>query len=325
MREDLVSVIVPVYNIEEYLPRCIDSILRQTYLNIEIILVDDGSTDTGGLICDNYAQNDTRINVIHKENGGLSDARNAGIINSHGEYLMFIDGDDYVEITLECCQKYNVLVSVCGMNRIKNGVTIPCVSKKQEVINSVEAISRMALHNGSEFSACAAIYSKSLWEKYRFPVGRIAEDASIMYKVIDDAGRICMINKTLYNYCVRDNSIITSKFSEKNFDYLIMAEEMLEYIDKVHPEIHEIAFLKKMKVWFDIVYRLDNDKDAKKKYYSKYKELRHQLTKNIKFWIFNAKIPKMERIKYTLMYFHLYKALYSIYFRAKGFLQKKKI
>lgn len=215
-----VSVIVPVYNVENYLCRCIDSIVTQTLKDIEIILIDDGSTDLSGKICDDYSLHDKRISVIHKTNEGLSSARNIGIETATAPYLMFIDSDDWVEE--EYCEKpyiaaknNNADLVLFSFREIRSDGTI--VQKetgmREGVISGAEAI-----HFNVSFAHAAwlGLYRKQLFDGIRYPVGKLYEEVATTHKLIHAAERIYLVNSALYNYRVGRLGSITSSIESRN-------------------------------------------------------------------------------------------------------------
>lgn len=246
--QELISVIVPVYNVEKYLSRCIESIINQTYTNIEIILVDDGSTDNSRIICDEYKKKDKRINVIHKKNGGLSDARNKGIEMSRGEYLCFIDSDDYIEESFveelyEMCIKNNVKISQCSFEIVKehNKNTKTEIEEKEETKYKNISCQEMIYNSYSKYPAhnvivCNKMFKKELFNDIKFTVGRLHEDEFTTYKLIYLAERIFVTNKKLYNYYQREGSITNSTFNLKKLDYLVALEERLNFFKEKKEE-----------------------------------------------------------------------------------------
>lgn len=245
-----VSIIVPVYKVEKYLRKCIDSILNQTYENLEIILVNDGSPDNCGEICDEYAEKYSKIIVIHKQNGGLSSARNAGLDVATGDYIGFVDSDDWIEPNMyqrlmENAIKYNAEISVAGLTNIKE------CENKYEVIKStyngtIEIICFDKYEEMKNFflgtwSAWDKIYKKEVHEDIRFPEGEINEDEAIALKLIDRCERIVHTNEALYNYLSRPNSITTSEFSEKKLDWYKNCKKNLQFINNNYPSISEYA------------------------------------------------------------------------------------
>jgi len=189
--DEKISVIVPVYNVEQYLERCIDSIINQTYKNLEIILVNDGSTDNSGQLCDELAKKDDRIRVIHKKNGGLSDARNVGVDEAKAELIGFIDSDDYIdedmyELLINNLKAANADLSMCGHYDVYNNVPeAQVVDKKTWELSPREAIKMVMEAKILSVTAVNKLYKKSLFSELRFEIGKIAEDAFIMIKLLD--------------------------------------------------------------------------------------------------------------------------------------------
>jgi len=229
MNNPLITVIVPIYNVEQFLPRCIESILCQTYNNIEIILSEDGSPDGCAVICDEYAKKDSRIIVIHKSNGGLSDARNAGIEIAKGEYLTFIDSDDfitpdYVETLYNLCKKYECKISVASWYIFPEGTdpVIPKINDKELHFMNIEALENMFYQENFDNSACVKLYHKSLFESgVRFPKGLLFEDLLTTFKYILLSDGVAYSNKQIYYYMFRSNSIEGAAFSEKKMNSAI--------------------------------------------------------------------------------------------------------
>ena len=229
MSQALISVIVPVYKVEEYLPRCIDSILAQTYKNLEIILVDDGSPDKCPDICDEYAKKDSRIKVIHKKNGGLSDARNAGIDICLGEKLCFIDSDDYVSPDFvndmyEQMKKTGSDLVLCGFVRVfQDGTLGETETLKDGIITEEEYWN--AMYGEAPVSYIVAwnkLYDRKLFENVRYSKGRINEDEIILHRIISQCRRISAIRKRNYFYLIRKDSIMgerTNRFLTKDSFY----------------------------------------------------------------------------------------------------------
>ncbi|MED3939488.1 glycosyltransferase family 2 protein [Priestia megaterium] len=241
-----ISIIVPVYNVEEYLEKCIDSILKQTFKDFELILVNDGSTDNCGEICDKYVGKDNRVRVIHKKNGGLSDARNSGIEAAKGHYIGFVDSDDWIEpnmyeILYTLCVENGADISTCSINIWDKENKRKCwgASNTTKIFDSRIAIKYMYDDKLSGFTAWNKLYNKNVFKNIRFPKGRIYEDAAIMYKIYDNSNQIIFIDNPLYNYIYRRSSITRSSFSEKRFDVVLNYEETYIYMQKNYPEMCE--------------------------------------------------------------------------------------
>lgn len=215
--EPTVSVIVPVYKVENYINKCVDSIIHQTYENLEIILVDDGSPDKCPEICDEYAKKDARIKVIHKVNGGLSDARNAGIDVASGAYLMFVDSDDWiepemVEVLYKALVDNNATMSICNHKRVyensdncAGGNNFPI---KDGVITGKELLSDLFFNEcGYWVISVCKLYIKALFDSVRFPFGKVNEDQFILHKIVLQCEKIACVSAPMYNYLQRCDSI----------------------------------------------------------------------------------------------------------------------
>lgn len=224
----LISIIVPVYKVEKYLEKCVKSILAQTYKNIEVILIDDGSPDYCPIICDNYEEKDDRVIAIHKRNGGLSDARNAGMAIAKGEFICFVDGDDYVsedfcELLLSAVLKSNADMAICNYLVVdENGNSIQDknihLPIKDECISSQKFIKEYCGKYGWYYViACNKIYKRKLFENVKYPVGKQHEDAFVIHHLVAQCNRIACVKKTLYFYVQRQGSIM-SQISVRNMD-----------------------------------------------------------------------------------------------------------
>ena len=235
--KELITVVVPIYNVEVYLKNCLESILSQTYANLEIILVDDGSTDNCGRMVDEYSKIDNRIIVVHKKNGGLSDARNIGIDCATGQYIMFVDSDDYisndcVEYLYESIKKNNAEIAV---GRLKTTAELDERSNSSEKYNLVldkhEGINELLYANKYSVAAPGKLYLTSLFKGIRFPVGKLHEDVFTTYKVFFKANCIFYGDKIIYYYYHRPGSIMLSKFTKRRLHII----EALEEIEKEIP------------------------------------------------------------------------------------------
>ena len=234
----LISVIVPIYNSEKYLKRCISSIVNQTYNNLEIILVDDGSTDKSASICDEYANKDLRVIVIHKENGGLSSARNAGLKAASGELIGFVDSDDYIEETMyeklkENMDKYGSDISVCQfyksfryMDDLVDGLD------KEEVYDGKDKFDN--LENDNYFMTVVAwnkLYKKKIFSRIKYPEGRLFEDSYIICSLLAKANKVSYLNEPLY-YCTIRNSGTYKTFNDKYYERIESCDKFIDYFKK---------------------------------------------------------------------------------------------
>jgi len=237
--DDLISVIVPIYNVGDYLRKCIDSIINQTYTNLEIILVDDGSTDNCGSICDEYKLKDNRIKVIHKPNGGLSSARNAGLDIATGSLIGFVDSDDYIEPTMyeelyNNMIKYGSDIAICNIYndiygkkniRIKNESYKEFFSKDKEKFNNIHSKCRCLM-----VVAWNKLYKRYIFDNIRYPNGRIYEDSFILCELLDRANKVSFIFNPLYNYIYRKDSIVNA-FSIDHFDRIGSFNKMINFLN----------------------------------------------------------------------------------------------
>ena len=243
---DLISIIVPVYNVEKYLKRCIDSIILQKYKNIEILLIDDGSTDDSGKICDEYATKDSRIRVFHKKNGGLSSARNYGIRESCGKYISFVDSDDYIDENMLfdmysiATNKKSKIVSCSFKFVYDNGKEItkqnPISEKKYNFSDSIKEMNKFDLF---DMSVCTKLFYKELFADIKFPEGKLSEDYFVMYKLLEKGNGLYFVSKPYYNYFQRTNSITKSK--RINHDFERAAYEQMIYIENKYPDLKNIV------------------------------------------------------------------------------------
>lgn len=235
---DLISIIVPVYNVEKYLTRCIDSILNQSYRNIEIILVDDGSPDNCGAICDKYAKKDARIKVIHKKNGGLSSARNAGIEISTGDYIGFIDSDDWIaedmyEHLLRLIKDTKSDVACCRWRDVYDEIAIKSDTDSTR-FNIYEEDEILYNFFKGEFKSatCPRLYKRSLLKKIRFYEGRVNEDYLFSYEIFSSCKRVVQSEAPKYMYYVNNISITRNGLREKDLDYIFVCNEVLNMVKR---------------------------------------------------------------------------------------------
>lgn len=265
----LISVIVPCYKVEQYLSKCIDSILRQTYCNLEIWLVDDGSPDRCGQICDEYAAIDNRIKVIHKTNGGLSDARNVAIDLATGEWITFVDSDDYVtedyvETLYSLVAKYHCMMAVADWQILPLGSNVAIENKKTVEIffSSRGALEDMFNQRHFDTSACAKLYHRDLFRDIRYPKGMLFEDLLTTFKLmLRCENGIAYSNRKIYYYMFRPSSIEGSSFSEKKMDSAI---EVFNVMKSYEIELADVSRALKSKLSafsFHLLLKMPNDYD----------------------------------------------------------------
>lgn len=248
VEEAQISVIVAVYNIEDYIERCIKSIIGQTYRNLEIILIDDGSTDCSGKICDSYQKKDERIKVIHKKNGGLSSVRNLGSILATGKYLAHIDGDDFIsetyfEYLAALILKSSADIAICDYARVKDSVPKKIEKKRETVLemDSKTALKELLYQKHFTTSSWAKLFTTEQIRGINFPQRSNAEDMATTYKILEAAQRVVYGGQVQYFYFQRDSSIIHSCTPKRERDYIDASVKMLEYISLKYPDLAKAA------------------------------------------------------------------------------------
>ena len=236
-----ISIIVPVYNVEKYLRKCVDSILNQTFKDFELILVDDGSIDTSGKICDEYNLKDNRIKVIHKENGGLSSARNAGLDIAQGEYIGFVDSDDWIELDMyeelyKICKENDTDVGIVGINY--GGASEKKKSKKIEIYSNKLILDDLVYNKGKEITwpAWNKLWLKKVIGESRFKEGRIYEDGLFLYSLSFKIKKVAKIDYEAYNYRMDNESITRSKISKKQVDFLYNTLDIYKFLPSPYKE-----------------------------------------------------------------------------------------
>lgn len=317
-REKLLSVIVPVYNVETYLSRCVDSILSQSCSGMEVILVDDGSWDGSGALCDRYAAADSRVRVIHKENGGLSSARNAGLDAAAGEYVTFVDSDDWIEpdsydAMIALLERYGAAL-VCGGRWDVNGKTgrkTPGLCpKKEERISGREMAGRIFLWDGCDSSACDKLYRRSLFASLRFPEGKVCEDVSVMYKIVLEAETVVLWNRPFYNYYHRPGSITTADISEKSFHFSQHTAQIYPYIRDNYPDIEPQARYLRVRSLSHILLLLDQaGKQTRQRFAGECRDARRELRNHTGFFLTSPYFDLRERVRNLLLVLGLYRCL----------------
>ena len=234
-----ISVIVPVYKVEKYIHRCVDSVLGQTYADFELILVDDGSPDNCGAICDEYAAKDSRVVVLHQQNGGLSAARNAGIdwafANSDSQWLTFIDSDDwihaeYLQRLLDAAVDHNVSVSICGYAQTDGQEPEITSDMVESVLWNTEEF--YVKHNVNATIACAKLYRKECFREIRYPLGKLHEDEFTTYRILFNFESVTVIAAPLYAYYTNPDGIIGSQASRFREDKYLSYEEQIAFFQE---------------------------------------------------------------------------------------------
>lgn len=297
MDNELISIIVPVYKVEKYLEKCVNSILKQTYTNLEIILVDDGSPDKCGQLCDELAKTDDRIKVFHKENGGLSDARNYGVERANGEYIGFVDSDDYIhecmyEELYKAIKKSGTSIAECGVTRVyKNTLRPHYEGEDYFLVLDREGYLKEYLENKRLYgSAWCKLIHRDLAKKIKFPTGKIYEDAFYTLELLKTVDKYTLISGNYYYYYIRENSITTRSFSSKDMDYIEIMNEIEDYTLANFPIFKEQLLVRLTFAYISIFNQLLEVDNYKRK--SEYKILKNKLKDNYFKVLSNKKAPK---------------------------------
>ncbi len=287
----LISVVVPIYNVEQYLKRCVDSIRCQTYSNLEIVLVNDGSTDNCGKICDDYQKKDNRIKVIHKKNGGLSDARNVGIKIVHGEYITCIDSDDFIssffiENLWTVVQKSKCEIATSWFVDYYEGDDIPEAKKVDiediRILSREEFYKKLLYQDGVEISAWGKLYKSDLFCGVEYPVGKLYEDISTTYLLIEKVDKIAVISNVDYYYLQRKTSIAQEKFSIKKMDAINNMNDFKNFIIKKYPLLKKAAECRYFSTVCNILFQIQKSEFEiqRKELWSEVKKYRYSVMMN---------------------------------------------
>ena len=302
---ELISIIVPVYNVEQYLEKCVDSIINQKYKNLEIILVDDGATDSSGKLCDELAKIDNRIKVYHKENGGLSDARNYGVERATGDYIGFVDSDDYIDSEMyeelyEAIKKENVDVVECNLKIIyPDRVELFTEQKYYNVYTKQEYLEEYLKIEKIFGSACVRLIKSDIAKKLKFPVGKLYEDTYYAYDLIEKVDRYVIMNNPYYNYLMRENSITNTKFNPRIFDLIEIVEKFHKTTYENYPGLKEAADCRKMYAYFSVLNSILLEENYRDNEY--YSEILSYFKRNYISLLKNKYINRSRKLSVTLI------------------------
>lgn len=304
MNYPLISVIVPCYNVEAFLDKCVESVVGQTYQNLEIFLVDDGATDSTTQICDDWAKKDNRINVIHKTNGGLSDARNVAIDVATGEYLVFVDSDDYIpsdhiEFLYQLLIKYDADISVCTSISFYEG-NLPQEDLNyvtEGVESSMRGIEMMFYQKVFDNTAWGKLYKRKLFKDIRYPYGLIYEDLATTYKLFAIAQNIAYSTAPKYYYLLRSNSLDGGSMSSKRFESAVkILEQLKEDKDRYDQSVQRAFRCRILSFSFHILLQLSGAEKEKQKIMLQY------IKENRKDVLFNTRPRLKARVASVLSY-----------------------
>lgn len=294
----LISIIVPIYNVRGYLNKCIDSIIEQTYSRLQIILVDDGSTDGSGEICDEYLKKDNRIQVFHKKNGGASSARNFGLKKAKGEWIGFVDSDDYVEqdmyellllnmdsdVDITCCAR-----KVIYPPEQRKRPEFWCALNKRKVFSSEEAVKEVLMLRYLSFSVCTKLFRKSLLKDMWFPFGKTAEDIPFTYEALKRSRSVVHIGKAKYINFHRENSSSRRPFYMGRINSVQFSRSILLDVIKEYPELRKDAEVMYTKSIYNMIINIEKGNETKE-YISLLNKLKKEL---VRMYIRNIRNPYM--------------------------------
>ncbi len=324
--EKLVSIIIPVYNVEEFLNECVDSVLSQTYKNLEIYLVDDGSTDNSGTICNDYLSKDKRIKVIHKKNGGLSSARNIAMDVMNGEYVYFLDSDDY--ISTDMIEKYVSLMDdfdadiVQGTSyefwgEVNASINHTKIESKPEVFSSSEAIKNMLMDEKLCHAAAGSLFKTCLFDDIRFPLGKLYEDFATTYYVVAKVNKLVYIDDKRCFYRTRPGSIMSSAVTEKDMVLLDIADTIAKDMVLQYPSLSLPAIRKKLVTNIKLYDRILNTGFSA--FPNEQLRIRRNVKENYKEFLHNNEVRKADKIK--VHFFLLGKLPFYIMYKISDALQ----
>ena len=310
----MISVIVPVYNVEKYLERCVKSIAAQTYKDLEILLIDDGSTDKSGEMCDDFQQTDSRIKAFHKQNGGLSDARNYGIDHSAGEFISFVDSDDYIdEKMLETLHRLitenDADLAVCSAMDVFEGKEVTQVKEIKEFnLNKVESYKYMLRGDGIP-SACNKLYKRQTVGDVRFPVGKLYEDGFFTPQILKKVEKTAVTSKPMYYYFRRADSITTKPFRKGDLDVIEAYDKCVKQVKELCPEALPYAEFRYRNAYFNVLDKMLMRDDCKE--IPEYKQVVKYLKKHTAQIVKDPGFGKMRKIAAVALKFSvpLYKKI----------------
>lgn len=317
MNDSLISVIVPVYKTQQYLDRCVSSIRNQTYENLEIILVDDGSPDRSGEMCDALALEDSRIRVVHKENGGLASARNAGIDAMTGEYAAFVDSDDdiapeMIRSLYDLCVQHQAQVACCGIERINDQGHVNYFNEKTGdflLLDREGAMAELLENYRVTNSVCDKLIHKSVFDGLRLTEGYIYEDFDVMYRCLHRADRVVYTGAPYYQYYMSQGSILRSTFNAKQFDLVRAARKRLAFFEQEYPQMLDTVRVKFLEMGLEILYQSRNTPSCSQLR----QELEADLRKMLKEY---PNLPMGKNMKLKVLFFKMGTAAFVLFFDA---------
>lgn len=321
--EPVISIIIPIYNVEKYLKRCLDSVEKQIYTNLEIILINDGSTDSSLTIAKEYAKRDGRIKIFSEKNCGLSAARNLGLKHATGKYITFIDSDDYVSkdyvlYLYKLLEKgnFSASMSICSLMNVyeNSGKEVNTGNNKEYTLTGKECIKMMCYHNLVDTCAYAKLGLKELYKDFKFPEGKVFEDIGTTYQLFEKANKVECGFKPKYFYNIRSNSITTREFTPKKLDLLKMTDKMADDVVRKYPDLKRAVLRRRIYARFSTLNQTFTSKNT-----VEIKKIRNELIKfiqkNHKELFLDKNVPKRDKAAYLslCMGFNFYKCSWDLY------------
>lgn len=311
-KEELISIIIPVYNLADYIRDCLESVLQQTYKKVEILVIDDGSTDDTLVICREYERRDSRIRIICREHEGLSASRNAGNKEAKGEYIAHIDGDDilaptYIAYLYQLIVKYDADISMCNYIPVFEGQKLPpkkavnC-KDKIKVMTKEQALETLFYQKYFITATWAKLFKRELFLNVAFPYGKLAEDMGSTYKLIHCSEKVVYGSKIQYYYLQRAGSIIHALSSQKGKDYIEQSEDMVKFIEKKYPHLAKAAYCRCFSSYMQVLSNIAFSKI----YDAPQKEIRDNIKKYRKSVLFNKKARLVNRGCALVSYFGIW-------------------
>lgn len=303
--QPLITIIIPIYNVEQYLERCVDSIIGQTYRNLQIILVDDGSPDRCGVMCDEYARNDGRIRVIHKKNGGQADARNAALSQIGGNYVSFIDGDDWVSpYFIEHLYKAIVANDADMAAGYYEEVFEPGRSSGPsrevtgyEILDAEQYLKRMFYQMDADTYVTVKLFRAEVIRDIRFPVGKLYEDVPVAYETATRCNSVAIVTNRDYYYWQRPNGTQNQEFNERKMDCITHFQDVLQSVEKDYPGLLTAARCRYLSAAFNILFQIHDNTHSEERIY-----LWNEIKKYRKGVILDSQARKKTRIASVLSY-----------------------
>ncbi len=304
MKRPLISIIIPVYKVERYLDRCVKSVLAQDFPDFELLLIDDGSPDRCGKMCDNWAGQDERIRVYHQTNRGISGARNCGLDHVRGRYISFIDADDWVtkdylsylmSLFVEQCA-----VTACNHTVVRNGKKKNNVKagRERRILTRKEAYEEVLFHGCVDVSGWGKLYKREVFDGFRFPEGKLFEDTYLFGDILNKTSLLVFGNKPCYFYEMHEESLVNRSFTEMNLDYIEASKKLAQYAVEAYPDL-KVGAVRRINHARLSVLRYMEKCDGK--YHQLRNRMRKEILKEAPVFIRDNRTPKRDKIAIGLL------------------------